>query len=214
MAHTAFPLEVVLPRVLHSVTAAMYTLCTGAGAGSSLAWRRGTARRSCFSLVGQDVNKGHREDPLPLRLPFDVPDLGGEKKGVRLQAAGRCPGTSPVGQCAPRLFPDSGRECGFALGHPLVTLGERTVTNYNTSQNDDDKMAKDRRYDTLGTVTPTQQLGEVAIPGPSFYTRRDSGPGRRHDLPLVLHGPQTPESVLLTRGLDSLSCRVTSDKAC
>ena len=39
-------------------------------------------------LVRQDVDKGHRKDPLPLGLPFDVPDLQGERRGVRLEVAG------------------------------------------------------------------------------------------------------------------------------
>lgn len=64
-------------------------------------------RRFCFLLVRQDVNKGHWKDPLPVRLSFDVPNLQRKKTVVRLEAAGSCPGTSPVGKnpaSAPRAL--------------------------------------------------------------------------------------------------------------
>lgn len=41
-----------------------------------------------FLLVRQDVDKGHWEDALPLGLPLDVPNLQGERRDIRQEAAG------------------------------------------------------------------------------------------------------------------------------
>lgn len=49
-------------------------------------------------LVRQDMNKGHWKDPLPFRLSFDVANLQGEKRVVRMEAAGSGPMTSPMGK--------------------------------------------------------------------------------------------------------------------
>lgn len=85
-----------------------------------------------LDVVTHNINVGHRKHPLPLPLSFDVPNLWGEKQGVRLEAAGRGPGPSPVAQSAPRLCPETGVECALGLSHPLWNHGELTVTNYIT----------------------------------------------------------------------------------
>ena len=72
-----------LPGVSRSVTAAIYTRVHGVTCRQQSRVRMWTIVGLCFLLVGQDVNKGHREDPLPLGLSFDVSDLQGGETGVR-----------------------------------------------------------------------------------------------------------------------------------
>lgn len=74
-AHTMSPPEVALPGVSHSVTAAIYTRGHGVMRRQQSCMRMWTILRFCFLLVGQDVNKGHRKDPLPFGLSFNMPNL-------------------------------------------------------------------------------------------------------------------------------------------
>ena len=107
-AHTESPPEVALPGVSRSVTAAIYTRVHGVTCRQQSRMRMWTIVGLCFLLVGQDVNKGHREDPLPFGLSFDVSDLQGGETGVRPPAAPRSPR-------APGLGPEA---WGGARAHP------------------------------------------------------------------------------------------------
>lgn len=139
--------------------AAMYMLCAGPRGGGSPAWRARAIQGSGL-LVGQDVNEGHWEDPLPVRMSFDVPDLRGEKRGV-----GGRPATSPGGQGEPRVCPQS---WGEMRADPLPPSGDSSRrTNYTTrrqQRNSTGQRRSARRWH-LGLLSPARRSDAGARPG-------------------------------------------------
>lgn len=82
-----------------------------------------TILRFCVLLVRQDMNKGHWKDPLPFRLSFDVANLQGEKRVVRMEAV--APRQAQWVRAQPSLPTDLAVESqAYPSSHPLVNYRE------------------------------------------------------------------------------------------